>query len=100
MKRYGGFFQIYSEVDVGTTMRLYLPRTLSEQENAVLPEKKGVIPSGSETVLIVDDEVDLLNLADTYLSALGYQTFWLKMPNRRWQSWQNSRILMCYSVMW
>nr|WP_198266725.1 ATP-binding protein [sulfur-oxidizing endosymbiont of Gigantopelta aegis] len=75
VKRYGGFFQIYSEVDVGTTMRLYLPRTLSEQENAVLPEKKGVIPSGSETVLIVDDEVDLLNLADTYLSALGYQTF-------------------------
>jgi PAS domain S-box-containing protein len=75
VKRYDGFIQIHSELDVGTTMRLHLPRSFkSEPENTLVLDEQGVIPCGTETVLIVDDEVDLLHLADSYLSALGYQT--------------------------
>ena len=33
------------------------------------------LPGGDETILIVDDEPDLLLLANEYLSSLGYTTF-------------------------
>lgn len=76
LKRYDGFIHIYSELDVGTTMRLYLPRSISveDAESVVLANEQTVVPRGTETILIVDDEVALLHLADTYLKDLGYQT--------------------------
>jgi len=74
-KRFGGFIKIYSEVNIGTTLRLYLPRSdatkTSTQQTA--PDEKP--PRGNETILIVDDEVDLLHLADNYLTDLGYKTY-------------------------
>ena len=41
------------------------------------------LPTGGESILIVDDEVDLLQLADQYLSDLGYRT-------RTMQEWHTS----------
>ncbi len=76
VKRYDGFIQIYSELDVGTTMRLYLPRA-SSTEISIKPDSitETELPCGNEGILIVDDEADLLQLADNYLSELGYQTY-------------------------
>ena len=74
-KRYGGNIKVYSEPGVGTTVRLYLPRTkVSKSAAAIENIHEAELPTGSETILIVDDEVDLLQLAGHYLSALGYQT--------------------------
>jgi PAS domain S-box-containing protein len=74
-KRYGGHIKIYSEPGAGTTMRLYLPRSMaSESAVRVNNTHKTELPSGSESILIVDDEVTLLHLADEYLSDLGYRT--------------------------
>jgi len=76
IKRFGGFIQIYSELDVGTTLRLYLPRTTAaESINIGEQVNEQALPPGSESVLIVDDEIDLLHLADKYLSSLGYNTY-------------------------
>ncbi len=75
VKRYHGLIKIYSEPGVGTTMRLYLPRSTRSITAPVMNknhEKK--LPTGNENILIVDDEADLLQLADQYLSDLGYQT--------------------------
>ncbi len=57
-------------------MRLYLPCSLVP-ETAVIASNvhEPDLPGGSETILIVDDEIDLLQLADVYLSDLGYQTY-------------------------
>ena len=75
VKRFNGFIQIYSEVDIGTTLRIYLPRaTASKADTTNETADEQNIPTGTETILIVDDERDLLHLADDYLTSLGYRT--------------------------
>ena len=75
VKRYGGNIEIFSEPGVGTTIRIYLPcSTVSESVPIHRDTGVDVLPTGSETILIVDDEEDLLQLADQYLSGLGYHT--------------------------
>jgi PAS domain S-box-containing protein len=75
IKRFNGFIKIYSEVNVGTTLRLYLPRAGSDKVSNSQPAKNQKLPGGNEAILIVDDEVDLLYLADKYLTDLGYRTY-------------------------
>jgi len=61
---------------MGTTVRLYLPRSTTDKSAAILDHNHHAeLPTGSEVILIVDDEADLLQLADQYLSDLGYQTY-------------------------
>ncbi len=73
VKRYGGHIKVYSEPGVGTTIRIYLPRTTASESAMVQDARVADLPSGSESILIVDDEVSLLALADHYLSDLGYR---------------------------
>ena len=74
-QRHGGFIKVYSEPGVGTTLRLYLPRAISDAVAVPEPQRPmEALPRGDETILIVDDEEDLLQLANLYLSDLGYRT--------------------------
>ncbi len=74
VKRYGGYIKVYSEPGEGTTMRLYLPRHTDDVTIVSGSSSDAELPRGSETVLIVDDEGDLLQLARQYLLSLGYQS--------------------------
>ncbi len=75
--RFCGFINIDSELHQGTSMSLYLPRATAVETEIVSSEQKAETqyPSGHETILIVDDEIDLLHLADKYLTELGYRTY-------------------------
>jgi len=74
-KRYGGHIKLYSEPDVGTTLHLFLPRSKSPASGAAGDiEHEAELPTGNETVLIVDDEKDLLQLTSQILNRLGYRT--------------------------
>jgi CheY-like chemotaxis protein len=75
LKQSGGHVAIYSELDQGTTVRLYLPRSMTAA-NAPLPAP--VAPRTdtrrpTETVLVVEDDESVLGLAITTLSDLGYR---------------------------
>ncbi len=76
VKRNQGHIKIYSKTGTGTTMHLYLPRS-STSKPAVIPSinEQEKSPGGTESILIVDDEIDLLQLTKQYLSHLGYQTY-------------------------
>jgi PAS domain S-box-containing protein len=72
VKQSGGNIRIYSEPGHGTSVHLYLPVA----ERATTPahtttESWGAVP-GQGTVLVVDDEVDLLEVAVTYLEEMGF----------------------------
>lgn len=76
VQRSGGHVKVYSEPGKGTTVRIYLPRAVggatgSEQNNASLESD---LPRGDETILVVDDEEDLLEIAVLLLESLGYKT--------------------------
>ncbi|MDG2048023.1 MAG: ATP-binding protein [Halioglobus sp.] len=74
VKRTKGYIFVFSEIGQGTTFKIYLPRSRSLAE---LPEPPTPIASkmlsGVETILIVDDEVELAVIAQAILEGLGYR---------------------------
>lgn len=66
-----GHIRIYSEPGLGTGVKIYLPRSLmaeAEEEQ----EWSGVVTGGTETVLVVEDDVGVRATVVDMLSALGY----------------------------
>ncbi len=71
-----GYVKAYSEAGVSTTIRLYLPRTIEEAKRTPETGPEEILPSqGHETILVVDDENDLLDLARDYLEEAGYRIY-------------------------
>lgn len=75
VRRSGGHVKIYSEVGEGTSIHLYLPRAYEGTEGKASQslEQTNLI-GGDETVLVVDDEEDLVDAAVSILESLGYRT--------------------------
>ncbi len=71
IKNHNGIINVYSEPGQGTAFNIYLP--CSEEE--ILEEKRpgDALIKGSETVLLVDDEEMIINVARDFLEALGYR---------------------------
>ena len=59
VKQSSGFVWVYSEVGIGSTFKVYLPRMTAERPMALPPVKRSEAASGHETVLLVEDETDL-----------------------------------------
>ncbi|HMA50587.1 MAG TPA: ATP-binding protein [Magnetospirillaceae bacterium] len=76
LKQSGGHVAIYSEVGLGTTVKLYLPRCWPAAEPAPpLPtqEPREAARAATETVLVVEDDESVLELAIATLGDLGYR---------------------------
>ena len=74
VERSGGHAKVYSAVGEGTTFRIYLPRAHGEaSEVEAAPDCQVELPRGGETILIVDDEESLRDVAVLYLEDLGYK---------------------------
>ena len=74
VKRSGGHITVESEEGQGAAFNLFLP--FSEKACAGTPDKPpSDPPRGSETILAVDDEAGLLEVAKATLEDLGYQVF-------------------------
>ncbi|MBZ4689613.1 MAG: Sensor protein [Cereibacter sp.] len=71
VKQSGGHVKIYSEVGNGTSIKIYLPRSL-EAEDAARPAQSGPMTGGSETILLVEDDEDVRATAAGLLADLGY----------------------------
>ena len=71
VRRYRGAIKVYSEEGKGTTVKVYLTR----QANAgtEIEEKIAPLPTGTETVLLVDDEPQLVAIEQQMLTRLGYR---------------------------
>jgi len=73
-KRSHGFVRFYSEVGLGTTVRLYLPMVdMREEEREKSEADAKELPGGTELILAVDDEADILQGLQQRLVSLGYQ---------------------------
>ncbi len=74
VKQSGGYIDVASEGGVGTTFHIYLPLV---QETVAAEAKPQVAPAnsfeGSESILLVEDETSLRELARHFLQALGYK---------------------------
>lgn len=68
----GGELRVYSEIDVGTTMRILLPRGSddNEREEPVLHDTPSL--GNGETIFIVEDETNLRVAMEDLVSSFGY----------------------------
>lgn len=68
-----GFINVYSEPQNGTTFKLYLPRYKSVPESTLQKIDSDLpITTGSETILLVEDEPAILKMTMKMLNNLGY----------------------------
>ena len=74
VKQSGGHVRINSEEGEGTTVKIYLPRTARETDEAHSTAARQDAPAGrGETVLAVEDDPDVRTLAVVLLRGLGYK---------------------------
>jgi PAS domain S-box-containing protein len=72
VKQSGGTIWVYSELGQGTTFKIYLPAVDAPAESLTQLAAPAQDLTGVETVLIVEDDEQLLHLADRALRARGY----------------------------
>jgi len=72
VKQSGGHIWLYSEVGAGTTFKIYFPR--NDRDRDVVPSavSEATVLTGTETILLVEDEKQVRDLARTILRRSGY----------------------------
>jgi len=76
-----GFISTYSEPDIGTTFKIFLP---CDEENGVTPQfKLTEAPLGNgEVILLVEDEETILDVGKEMLTQLGYRVLCALSPSQ------------------
>ena len=72
VKQSGGYIYVYSEVDHGTTFKIYLPQVHAEPDKLGTESDPTGHARGTETILFVEDEQSVRDLVRQFLSATGY----------------------------
>jgi CheY-like chemotaxis protein len=80
VKQNKGFVNVYSELGKGTIFKLYFP-----SHQAAVPSSSGEsqnreLPRGSETILLVEDEMAILLMTRIMLERLGYKVLAASTP--------------------
>jgi PAS domain S-box-containing protein len=72
VKEHGGNIRVNSEVGKGTAFQVYLP-LLEDVAVSKAAAGNGTYPTGSESILLVDDEEPIAYMEQMMLEKLGYQ---------------------------
>jgi signal transduction histidine kinase len=99
VKQSGGYIWVDSEPEMGTRVRIYLPRVEGKAQ-AVEPKRRPVVhaPRGSETLLLVEDEEGVRDLIREWMQGHGY-TVLTASTRSAWQTRTPDRST-CSSPTW
>jgi signal transduction histidine kinase/CheY-like chemotaxis protein len=73
VKQHQGTIWVYSEINKGTTFKIYLPQTHNEDQLIDIPQAEPETLSGTETIMVVEDDDMVRHLVCETLAAFGYQ---------------------------
>ena len=73
VKQSGGFIWVESAPGAGTTFEIYLPQAEGKAAILNVEQTSPAIPDGDETVLVVEDEAGVRELACQFLRVKGYK---------------------------
>ncbi|WP_419657156.1 two component system response regulator [Desulfosarcina variabilis str. Montpellier] len=80
VKQNNGFINIHTELGQGSTFEIYFPRHLSGTIHVEDNKQVQYDESGSETILLVEDEPAILELTVMMLEEMGYKVVGAKTP--------------------
>ena len=80
VKQNGGFMDVDSEPDKGTTFTIYLPRQVAKAEQIRKEGPTSPAAQGHETVLVVEDEPAILKISTRMLETQGYTVLAARTP--------------------
>jgi two-component system cell cycle sensor histidine kinase/response regulator CckA len=81
VKQNDGFINVYSEKEKGTTFKIYLPPSEDRADPLPAEISAELLQSTGETVLVVEDEEAVLNLACRLLDGMGYHVLSAASPD-------------------
>jgi PAS domain S-box-containing protein len=73
VKASGGYIWVYSELGQGTTFKIYLPRVDQVAQPLTAESRPSGVQRGTETILLVEDDPQLNQLASSVLAHCGYK---------------------------
>ena len=73
VKNHGGFITVQSALGEGTAFYVCLPATSKAKSASQIDSDTDALPRGSETILLVDDQTEIINVGKNFLSRLGYK---------------------------
>jgi nitrogen-specific signal transduction histidine kinase/CheY-like chemotaxis protein len=97
VKQSEGHVKIYSEPGQGTTVRIYVPRAPTDAKpgtDRVLPS---AVPTGSETILLVEDDHDVRAAVVGMLTDLGYLVIEAANPDEALRVLQASKAALLFT---
>ena len=71
VKQNGGQIEVYSELEHGTTFKIYLP-AVDESPGVALESSSDLRPQGTEIIVLVEDEEHVRAIGSRMLGRLGY----------------------------
>jgi signal transduction histidine kinase/ActR/RegA family two-component response regulator len=80
VKQNNGFINVYSEPDQGTTFSIYFPLFADVTLADIKSPDNSITTTGNETILIVEDEENLLQICQKMLLDLGYSVLTAGTP--------------------
>ncbi len=80
VKQNAGFLNVYSEPGHGSTFRIYFPRYTVDGEQMERESGTDLPPGGDETILLVEDETEVLNMVKMMLEEFGYTVLTSSKP--------------------
>ena len=91
VKQNSGYINVYSEPDRGTTVKIYLPRVDDPADPPAPPLKSTSLPPGDETILIVEDEQAVREIASKVLRECGYRVETASSGEEALQIWKKAK---------
>ena len=73
VKNHGGFITVKSALGEGAAFYVCLPATSKAKPASEVDSDTEALPGGSETILLVDDQAEIINVGKNFLSRLGYK---------------------------
>lgn len=89
VKQNNGFIHVHSKLGKGTTFQIYLPLYEAQEEADRIEGYTLKLRGGSETILLVEDEVMILEMCRKMLESLGYRLLCASTPKQAISMAQN-----------